>query len=122
MISIKLILFSLLTSLVTGASLLERLLDSTIKSAMCEARCGGLEDAEDAQVCLEVCDMVTRNPRTASVCSALAMANTVCWELLSDEVAATPRTAAVKSLRALAVSLAALLVMSLLPSLAAVRS
>ena len=65
--SIKLILFSLLISQVTGASLLERLLDSTIKSAMCEARCGGLEVVEDIQVCLEVCEMVTRNPRTASL-------------------------------------------------------
>ena len=70
MTSIKLIVISLLTSQVTGASLLERLLDSTIKSAMCEARCGALEDAEDTQVSFEVCEMVTRNLGTASVCGA----------------------------------------------------
>ena len=78
MISIKFIFISLLTSQVTGASLLERLLDSTIKSAMCEARCGGLEDAEEAQVCLEVCEMVTRNPRTASVCRVASLCTAAC--------------------------------------------
>ena len=66
MILIKFIFISLLTSQVTGASLLERLLDSAIKSTMCEARCGGLEDAEDTQVSFEVCEMVTRNLGTAS--------------------------------------------------------
>ena len=78
MILIKFIFISLLTSQVTGASLLERLLDSTIKSAMCEARCGGLEDAEEAQVCLEVCEMVTRNPRTASVCRVASLCTAAC--------------------------------------------
>ena len=76
--SIKLLLISLLTSQVTGASLLERLLDSAIKPAMCEARCRGLEDAEDAQLCLEVCEMVTRNPRTASVCGMASLCTGVC--------------------------------------------
>ena len=76
--SINFILFSLLTSQVMGASLLERLLDSAINSAMCEARCGGLEDAEDARVCLEVCEMVTRNPRTASVCRVASLCTEAC--------------------------------------------
>ena len=76
--SIKLILISLLTSQVTGASLLERLLDSIIKPAICEARCGGFEDAEDAQTCLEVCEMVTRNPRTASVCGVASLCTAAC--------------------------------------------
>ena len=76
--SIKLILISLLTSQVTGDSLLERLLDSAIKPAMCEARCRGLEDVEDAQVCLEVCEMVTRNPRTASVCGMASLCSAAC--------------------------------------------
>ena len=78
MISIKLIFISLLTSQVTGASLLERLLDSTIKSAMCEARCGGLEDAEDAQMCLEICKMVTMNPGTASLCGVASLCTAAC--------------------------------------------
>ena len=76
--SIKLILFTLLISQVTGASLLERLLDSIIKPAICEARCGGFEDAEDAQMCLEVCEMVTRNPRTASVCGVASLCTAAC--------------------------------------------
>ena len=78
MTSIIFILVSLLTSQVMGASLLERLLDSAINSAMCEARCGGLEDAEDARVCLEVCEMVTRNPRTASVCRMASLCTEAC--------------------------------------------
>ena len=78
MTSTKLILISLLTSQVMGASLLERLLDSAIKSAMCEARCAGLEDAEEAQVCLEVCEMVTSNPRTASICGVASLCTDAC--------------------------------------------
>ena len=78
MTSIRLIIISLLTSQVTGASLLERLLDSAIKSAVCEARCTGLEDAGEAQVCLEVCEMVTRNPRSASVCGMASLCTEAC--------------------------------------------
>ena len=78
MTSINFILISLLTSQVMGASLLEMLLDSTINSAMCEARCRGLEVAEDARVCLEVCEMVTRNPRTASVCGMGSLCTEAC--------------------------------------------
>ena len=78
MTSINFILISLLTCQVMGASLLERLLDSAITSAMCEARCGGLEAAEDARVCHEVCEMVTRNPRTASVCGMTSLCSEAC--------------------------------------------
>ena len=76
--SITFILISLLTSQVMGASLLEMLLDSAITSAMCEARSGGLEAAEDARVCLEVCEMVTRNPGTASVCGMASLCTEAC--------------------------------------------
>lgn len=80
MTSITFILISLLTSQVTGASLLEMLLDSAINSAMCEARCAGLEAAEDARVCLEVCEMVTRDPRTASVCGMASLCTEACQQ------------------------------------------
>ena len=78
MISIKLTPISLLMTQVMGASLQERLLDSAINSTKCEARCGGLEDAEDAQECLEVCEMVTRIPRTASVCGVTSLCTGAC--------------------------------------------
>ena len=78
MTSLRLILISLLTCQVTGASLLEMLLDSAIKSAMCEARCTGLEDAEEAQVCLEVCEMVIRDPGPASVCGLASLCTEAC--------------------------------------------
>ena len=78
MSSIKFILISLMTSQVTGASLLEKLLESTINSAVCEARCGGLEDAREAQVCLEVCKMVTSDSEAAHVCGVASLCTGAC--------------------------------------------
>ena len=78
MTSIKFILISLLTSQGTGVSLLERLLDSTINSAVCEARCRGQEDTREAQMCLEVCKMVTSDSETAHVCRVASLCTGAC--------------------------------------------
>ena len=61
------LLSSLLVHQMSCFALVERLLESAIQSAQCEARCQGLASQEDLQECLDVCGIVIKNP-DSSLC------------------------------------------------------
>ena len=65
-ITIALIVTSLRSVEASGSGLLERLLEPTLKTASCHARCEGLP-REELQDCLDICSLVSRDPRT-SIC------------------------------------------------------
>ena len=64
--SLTVLMLTILLRMGTSVSLLERLLETTLRTASCQARCDGLS-MEDLQDCLEICDLVTRNSRS-SIC------------------------------------------------------
>ena len=65
-ITIALIVTSLRSVEASGSGLLERLLETTLKTASCHARCEGLP-REELQDCLDICSLVSRDPHT-SIC------------------------------------------------------
>ena len=85
--------FCFLFSHISCTSLLEKLLESHIKEAQCEARCQTQENLEDVKMCVDVCKIVVGRPGStrSPICQLPHICSGACQTACQNEGIKTER-------------------------------